>query len=91
MPDPPAPSTSASAPSEPACQPQDAQPFLIRGHYIPKWNAPADEKKQAAENHQRAIRYRTENYGYVAGFGKPDMNRTRPRTTSSRRRSCRSR
>jgi hypothetical protein len=71
----PAPSASASAaPSEPACQPQEAQSFLVRGNYIPKWNAPADEKKKAAENHQRAIRYRTESYGYVPGFGKPDMN-----------------
>jgi hypothetical protein len=77
-----APSLVASvAPSStaPTCQQQEAQPFLIRGHYIPAWNAPAEEKKQAAENHKRAIAYRTENYGYVPGFGRPEMNPHHPK------------
>jgi len=74
--DPPdaAPPIADAAPTGPTCQLQEPQSFLIRGHYIPKWNAPAEEKKQAAQNHQEAIRYRTEQYGYVPGFGKPDMN-----------------
>lgn len=63
-----------AAPAEPKCQLQEPQSFLIRSSYIPKWNGTAEEKKAAAENHQRAIRYRTEQYGYVPGFGKPDMN-----------------
>jgi hypothetical protein len=63
-----------AAPSEPQCQLQEPQAFLVRGNYIPKWNAPADEKKRAAAAHQEAIRYRTEQYGYHAGFGKSEWN-----------------
>src|SRR6202011_1712922 len=59
---------------EPQCRPQEPQAFLIRGNYIPKWNAPADEKKRAAAAHQEAIRYRTEQYGYHPGFGTPEWN-----------------
>lgn len=63
-----------AAPAEPTCQLQEPQPFLVRGHYIPKWNAPAEEKKRAADAHQAAIRYRTEQYGYHPGFGKSEWN-----------------
>jgi hypothetical protein len=67
-----------AGPHVPACQAQAAQEFLIRSHYIPKWTATADEKKAAAEAHKEAIRYRTEQYGYVAGFGDPKLNAHAP-------------
>ena len=63
-----------AAPAEPVCQMQEPQSFLVRGNYIPKWNAPDDEKKRAAAAHQAAIRYRTEQYGYHPGFGKSEWN-----------------
>ena len=63
-----------AAPHEPQCQMQEAQAFLVRHNFIPKWNAPADEKKKAAAAHQEAIRYRTEQYGYHPGFGKREWN-----------------
>lgn len=67
-------SVADAGPRAPQCQPQAAQDFLIRGHYIPKPTATADERKAAAEAHKEAIRYRTEMYGYVAGFGDPKLN-----------------
>jgi hypothetical protein len=66
--------TADAGPHVPVCQQQAAQDFLIRGHYIPKWSASDAEKKAAAEAHKEAIRYRTEQYGYVAGFGDPKLN-----------------
>ena len=66
--------TVDAAPHEPQCQMQEAQAFLIRQNFIPKWNAPGDDKKKAAAAHQEAIRYRTEQYGYHPGFGRREWN-----------------
>ena len=63
-----------AGPHVPACAEQQAQAFLIRSAYIANWNAPAEERKRAAEAHKEAIRYRTEQYGYAVGFGKPEWN-----------------
>ena len=63
-----------ASPRAPECQMQEPQQFLVRKNFIPKWNAPADEKKKAAAAHQDAIRYRTEQYGYHPGFGKREYN-----------------
>jgi hypothetical protein len=72
----PAPSASASAsvpsapPVEPpppenassssACNDQAPQDFLIRGHFL-----------KEHDGNERAIQYRTEQYGYFKGFGRP--------------------
>jgi hypothetical protein len=69
---PPADIVAAGAAPEPtsACNEQAPQPFLVRASYIPI----ASRKSE----HDRAIRYRTEHYGYVKGFGKKEWNLTRP-------------
>jgi hypothetical protein len=68
-PPPDAPPASTSA-----CNEQPPQDFLIRKNFFPKWNAKPDEAKERQAAHQRAIAYRTEQYGYVGGFGSPSMN-----------------
>jgi hypothetical protein len=62
--------TAAEAVPSPnlACAPQSPLPFLIRSAY-----SPVSAKKQAFE---RALRYRTETYGHVKGFGDPAWNPT---------------
>ena len=57
-----------------ACNEQPPQEFLIRKNFFPKWNAGKDEAAARAAAHQLSIKYRTEHYGYVGGFGSPSMN-----------------
>lgn len=54
------------------CREQAAQAFLIRGNWFKKGT---DSNKALAE----AIRYRTEKYGYFAGYGSPSGNAHPPR------------
>lgn len=67
-PAPVAPSASVVASPKAACNPQQAFEFLERKSYIPV-------KTKKAE-HDKALRFRTENYGYVKGFGDPSWNAT---------------
>jgi hypothetical protein len=57
-----------------ACAEQPPQDFLIRTNYMPKPGASREDIKRGQAGHQEAIKYRTEHYGYVRGFGKPEMN-----------------
>ncbi|MFO0676642.1 MAG: M15 family metallopeptidase [Polyangiaceae bacterium] len=59
------------------CHEQVAQPFLVRGNWFPE-NASAEELKAAKEMQERAIRYRTEKYGFFPGFGKKEWNPKAP-------------
>ncbi len=53
------------------CRPQRAQPFLVRGNWFGSTpGAPGAGRQLLAQ----AIRYRTEHYGYFAGFGNPTWN-----------------
>jgi hypothetical protein len=63
----------------PACNEQKPQAFLVRGNYAFKRDATPEEKQVRKATHQRAIRYRTERYGHVEGFGLPDWNRKSPK------------
>ena len=56
----PAASEAAAPASTSACNEQPPQDFLVRGTFL----------KDAGGN-QRAIQYRTEQYGYFKGFGRP--------------------
>ena len=49
------------------CRPQKAQHFLVRSSYILKGQL-------APKRHATSIRYRTEHYGFVEGFGDPKWN-----------------
>lgn len=55
------------------CRPQKAQSFLIRKSYIVKG-------QMQPKRHERAVRYRTEHYGLVEGFGNPKWNSHAPST-----------
>jgi hypothetical protein len=67
-----------AAAEEIACNEQQAQPFLIRAGWQTKArNMTPEEIRERRAIHERAIRYRTETYGYFQGFGQPAWN---PRT-----------
>jgi len=51
----------------PVCNAQKPHDFLIRKNYIPV--------KTKAKEHERALRYRTETYGSVKGFGDPSWSK----------------
>ncbi|MGO9836229.1 MAG: M15 family metallopeptidase, partial [Polyangiaceae bacterium] len=57
-----APPTEASpAPLQSACNDQSPQDFLVRGNFL----------KDGPDGNRRAIQYRTDQYGYFKGYGKP--------------------
>ncbi len=58
----------------PACNDQRPQPFLVRGNYAYREDAPLQERRARARLHRDAIRYRTERYGWVKGFGRQEWN-----------------
>jgi hypothetical protein len=60
----------------PACADQRAQPSLMRGSYAYREGLPVEERRARARMHREAIRYRTERYGHVKGFGLPAWNPT---------------
>ena len=55
-----------------ACQEQRAQDFLIRSNWFSRGAA-------GSQLFQQSLRYRTEHYGYFAGFGRAEWNATLPR------------
>ncbi|MGE0791267.1 MAG: M15 family metallopeptidase [Sandaracinaceae bacterium] len=60
------------------CNRQDPQDFLIRENWSTRAGMERDEIQERRAVHQRAIRYRTENYGFFQGFGMREWNRTTP-------------
>ncbi len=64
----------ASADPPPTCNEQPAQAFLMRQSYAYRSDATFEERQKRRQAHQRAIRYRTEQYGWVLGFGRPEWN-----------------
>jgi hypothetical protein len=67
---------TASPPVE--CEEQEAQPFLVRGNFVRRGRVSRDEARARSETHARAIRYRTEQYGHFAPFGRPEWNAATP-------------
>ncbi len=61
-----APAPSAAPTPVAACNPQKAFQYLIRSSYIP-----VKTKKQ---EHEKALKWRTTQYGYVKGFGEASWN-----------------
>jgi len=66
--------TDASPSTLPRCNEQQPDPVLIRGNWVIKARMPPEEQQRRRELHQRAIRIRTERYGYFEGFGRPEWN-----------------
>jgi hypothetical protein len=67
-----------------SCNEQAPQAFLIRRNYALLPGLSQEERRARAERHALAIRYRTEHYGYIRGFGSPEWN-PRPPSDSSER------
>jgi len=63
----------------PACNDQAPQLFLIRGNFSNPDRHPEELRASRRELHQKAIRYRTEQYGYFAPFGNAAWNENSPR------------
>jgi len=58
-----------------ACNEQSPLPFLIRANFIP-----LNAKKDVFD---KSIKFRTENYGWVKGFGQKDWNPTTPESNAT--------
>lgn len=58
----------------PACNEQEPQDFLIRGNFNLRGRMDREERLARVAIHERAVRYRTEQYGYFPGFGRPEWN-----------------
>jgi D-alanyl-D-alanine carboxypeptidase len=58
----------------PACNEQRPLPFLVRSNYVSIPGAPLEVRRARLRLHAEAIRYRTERYGKVSGFGLPEWN-----------------
>ena len=59
-----------------SCLPQRPQDFLIRSNWFKRGSS--GEILKGREAFQRAVTYRTEQYGYFRGFGKQSMNAYAP-------------
>jgi hypothetical protein len=68
-----------AAAEEIQCNEQAPQPFLIRASWQTKARGMTpDEIRARRAGHDRAVRYRTENYGFFPGFGDASMNSRSP-------------
>jgi hypothetical protein len=78
---PPAPpATSAESPS--LCNEQAPQPFLVDAHFD-SFNASGGSAVEWKQLLDRAVRYRTEQYGYVKGYGDKTWNAGTPSDQAS--------
>jgi hypothetical protein len=59
------------------CNEQTAQPFLVNAHFD-SFNATGGSAREWKDVLDRAVRYRTERYGYVKGFGDKAWNASTP-------------
>ncbi len=72
-------SPADAAEGEPAtCSRQEPQAFLVRGNFVVRARHSAEERERRRALHRRAIRYRTEQYGYFEGFGERAWSSTTP-------------
>lgn len=61
-------------PAAPQCRDQQPQDFLIRGNYVARGKLTPAQRRERQAIHQKAIRYRTEQYGYFAPYGNREWN-----------------
>ncbi|MDF3070740.1 MAG: hypothetical protein K0R38_6341 [Polyangiaceae bacterium] len=74
-----APSAAPKTPLQPQslCNEQTPQPFLVRAHFD-SYVAAGGTAREWKELLDKAVRYRTEQYGYVKGYGKKAWNASTP-------------
>lgn len=80
----PAPPAAATPPVEPPsrCNEQTPQPFLVNAHFD-SFNAKGGTAREWQQVLDKAVRYRTEQYGYVKGFGDETWNASTPSDQAS--------
>jgi D-alanyl-D-alanine carboxypeptidase len=72
------PATTATLDVPPSlCNEQTAQPFLVNAHFD-SFNATGGTAREWKQVLDRAVRYRTERYGYLKGFGEASWNASTP-------------
>jgi hypothetical protein len=77
---PAAPTTRVELPS--LCNEQSPQPFLAKAHFD-SFNATGGSAREWRQILNKAVRYRTEQYGYVKGFGEKEWNESTPTDQAS--------
>lgn len=60
------------------CNYQEPQDFLIRSNHIARGKMSREERRARNKLHQKAIEYRTKQYGFFKGFGQKSWNRRTP-------------
>ncbi|MCA9608767.1 MAG: M15 family metallopeptidase [Myxococcales bacterium] len=71
-----------AASEEILCNEQTPLPYLIRDSWSTRVYMDRDEQRDRRGVHQKAIRFRTENYGFFTGFGLPEWNAHTPAENS---------
>ena len=61
-----------------ACNYQEPQPFMVRANHIARGKLTREERIERNRLHEKAIEFRTKNYGYFEGFGKRAWNARSP-------------
>lgn len=74
----------AAPENQTACNYQEPQEWLKRENFLARWNQPEEEQERRRELQARAVRYRTENYGYFDGFGRASWNEHTPTELAER-------
>lgn len=70
-------------PTVPACNEQEPFEFMVRENYVRRSGISEEEAALRRERHEQHVRYRTENYGYVEGFGEREWNDSTPADNAS--------
>ncbi len=66
-----------------ACNEQRPLDFLVRGNWVTKARMSREEIRERRELAARAVRFRTERYGYFEGFGQREWNPRTPMQNAS--------
>lgn len=69
-----------------ACNYQEPIDYLVRENFVVKWRQSPEEQAARRALHEKAIRWRTEHFGYFEGFGQASWNRTTPSDNAVRAR-----
>ena len=70
--------------NETACNYQEPIPWLIRENFLARARHSREEQRARRRLQAKAVRFRTENYGYYEGFGQRSWNRSTPLDNATR-------
>ena len=64
--------------NETQCNYQEPIDYLVRENFLPVWTQPPEEQRRRRGLQKQVVRFRTEQYGYFEGFGRPAWNEHPP-------------